>query len=85
MAMGRNPEANCVFGHSKGCQAHRPPQVNGKPFHLRDHLSTLQEKGLAKRIAQLRAEVEADKKPPGQAKKLPWSGNALVYPARHFA
>ena len=85
MSMGKNQEKNCVFGHAKGCPAHRAPQVNGKTFNLRDHLDTLQTMGLTKRVAQLRVEVDAGKKPPGQAKKLPWSGNALVYPARHFA
>ena len=78
----KNPTHNCVHGHPERCAAHKPPLVGGKPFQLQDHASELTALGLTKVYPELATDHKAGKKPPGVPKK---QGNALVYPARHFA
>ena len=73
-------EEYCVSGHSKGCQAHKAPMVNGKPFRLADHRDELLREKLT--VAHPQLAEERGKKPPGTPKKV---GSMTVYPARHFA
>ena len=82
MAMGSDREGNCIFGHPKGCKAHTPDLVKGKPFKAIEHKEELVDLGLTVRRPELAADAKTGKKPPGQPKKV---GSVLVYPARHFA
>ena len=61
---------------------HQAPKVAGREFRMADHIHELESKGLILRPPELAAEVAAKKPPPGVPKKV---GDALIYPARHFA
>ena len=79
--VGKDPAANCPWGHTKNGPKHQKPIVNGKPFHLNDHKERLTKLGLTTFRPELKAEAAAGKPPPGVPKKV---GTTLVYPARHF-
>lgn len=56
--------------------------VKGKPFTLdKDAQAELNSLGLTKSYPVLKAERDADKKPPG---KPSYVNGAAIYPARHF-
>ena len=79
-AAGR--ECNCPWSHAAGCAKHKQPvDKKGIPFQIQDHQEELTKAGLTTVQAELKAEREADRKPPGNPTKV---GSALVYPARHF-
>lgn len=82
MAFCKNAEDNCCFGHAHGSTVHSKPQYKGKPFEAQEHREELERLGFTSVRDELKAEAKANKKPPGQPKKV---GVALVYPARHFA
>ena len=82
MAFCKDAESNCCFGHASGSAMHTKPQYKGKAFEAQEHREELEQMGLTSVQEALKAEAKANKKPPGQPKKV---GVALVYPARHFA
>ena len=82
-AMGNDPEAYCPeeWNHARGCAAHKPPAVNGKPFKFYDHLDELTKEGLTSRGEGLVKMRKEHKKPPGTPKDV---RGLKVYPAWHF-
>lgn len=76
-------ESHCPGGHASGSKAFQRPMVKGKPFNIANHKDELQKLGLCGFQAELKAEREAGKPPPGNPKKV---NGVNVYPARrHFA
>ena len=74
-------EAHCPGGYASGSKAFQRPQVKGKTFNLSNHKAELQKLGLCGFQADLKAEREAGKPPPGNPKKV---NGVNLFPARHF-
>jgi hypothetical protein len=75
-------EEHCARNHTLGCDAHKPPMVKGEKFEIRKHFKDLTKLKLTETRDELKAEKDADKKPPGAPKKV---NGADVYPTRSFA
>ena len=78
----KTAEANCCFGHTAGCAAHKQLLADGKPFVLQDHKEELNKAGLTSVKDELKADAKAKKKPPG---KPTLKNGVPIYPVRRFA
>ena len=67
--------------HKAGAPEHKPPSVNGKPFHIKDHLTSLESQGLTVNRAEWKATLKIGHKPKGKPKTV---NGVIVYPAPHF-
>jgi hypothetical protein len=74
-------DVNCPCDHPPGCAEHRRPMVEGKEFDIRNYKGALEAAGITQTRQELKDDVAARRKPPGQPKM---TNGYPVYAARHF-
>jgi len=75
-------EEHCCHSHALGGPEHNMPQYKGKTFAVREYLDELNKLKFTEVRAELKAERDGNKKPPGTPQKV---NGVDVYPTRSFA